>query len=233
MSLMNFLFGKNEKSFENLRENKNGDIKLLNRKELVVAIENMIRDEKDAVLLLSPYIKLSEDIADILKNSKAKIRLIMRKPFEKDKEEHEKNLAEIETKLPKLRGCISMAKDLHAKVYMTTSKIVIASMNLHEYSEKNNFEVGFVLDNNLDNEICKKLYEEILGLFSRNNISENFLKRLYYTKRCSICNVPIKDKFFEKNRLCYECDNKRKETIMPKASGKSEGSIDSERKASM
>jgi phosphatidylserine/phosphatidylglycerophosphate/cardiolipin synthase-like enzyme len=170
-------------------------MKLLNRNELNSEIEKMIHTEKDFVLLLSPFIDLSEDIINVLHLSKAEICLII---SDKDKN----NIDEIKKMIPKVN--IIKTKNLHAKIYMSSSKIIVTSMNLYEYSQIHNFEIGLIFDNNLNDEICKNLYEELEKFFGKNSIKKFWLEQLYYTKHCPICNRKMPDNY----PTCSICKSK-------------------------
>jgi len=50
------------------------------------------------------------------------------------------------------------SKNLHAKCYLNESKMIIASMNLYEFSQQNNKEMGILIDRS--NEDDKKVYDD-------------------------------------------------------------------------
>jgi len=47
-------------------------------------------------------------------------------------------------------------ENLHAKCYYNEEKMIVTSMNMYEFSEKNNREMGILIDSNLDKEIYIK-----------------------------------------------------------------------------
>jgi phosphatidylserine/phosphatidylglycerophosphate/cardiolipin synthase-like enzyme len=174
------------------------NIKLLNTDELTNEIRSMIRNEKDFVLLLSPFISLRDNLVADFNLSKASIVLII---SEGDKN----NIDDLKKLLPEIE--IVRTKNLHAKIYMSPSKIIVATMNLYKYSQDNNFELGFIIDYDKDNEICQGIYKEIENFFEQNKgeLNKDWLERLYYTKRCLKCNKKIADKFI----VCGFCHSKK------------------------
>jgi phosphatidylserine/phosphatidylglycerophosphate/cardiolipin synthase-like enzyme len=50
------------------------------------------------------------------------------------------------------------SKNLHAKCYLNENKIIIASMNLYEFSQVNNREMGILIDT--EDEEDRKVYED-------------------------------------------------------------------------
>lgn len=113
-------------------------------------IEDIILKAQKELTLLSPYLQLSKTLYERLldcSNKGVKITLIYGKDDLKPNEK--KSLAE----LPTLE--LYFFENLHAKCYFNESKMVITSMNMYEFSEKNNREMG-VLVNAIDD---KNLYE--------------------------------------------------------------------------
>jgi len=51
---------------------------------------------------------------------------------------------------------------LHAKCYLNENKAIITSMNLYDYSQKNNIEMGILVDKEEDSELYSKIYDEIM-----------------------------------------------------------------------
>ena len=55
---------------------------------------------------------------------------------------------------------VSFCKNLHAKCYMNESECIISSLNLYEFSQVNNNEMGILVRKYEDNEVFKDAYEE-------------------------------------------------------------------------
>lgn len=127
--------------------------KFINTRKAVAAIEDLIKEAEDKLVLISPYLKLSKDFKELLtyRNSKDKITTII---FGKQ----ELNLNEMKF-LEGLRFVIlKYNQDLHAKCYMNDKQMIITSLNLYEFSMANNKEMGVLID--LDDENDKNLFED-------------------------------------------------------------------------
>ena len=113
-------------------------------------IENLFKSESEYLILLSPYLQITKKLMYLLSSPESKIYIFYREC---------NNLNEMKRDLP--RVCFINAPELHAKVYLTESTAIIASLNLYEYSQINNFEIGvsFTKADDLDN--YKKLLQKM------------------------------------------------------------------------
>jgi hypothetical protein len=129
--------------------------KFINTRKAVAAIEELIKEAEEKLVLISPYLKLSKDFKELLvyRNSKDKITTII---FGKQ----ELNPNEMKF-LEGLRFVIlKYNQDLHAKCYMNDKQMIITSLNLYEFSMANNKEMGVLIDLNDSND--KTLFEDAL-----------------------------------------------------------------------
>ena len=107
--------------------------KFINTRKAVAAIEDLIKEAEEKLVLISPYLKLSKDFKELLlyRNSKDKITTII---FGKQ----ELNPNEMEF-FEGLRFVIlKYNQDLHAKCYLNDKQMIITSLNLYEFSMANN-----------------------------------------------------------------------------------------------
>ncbi|QNR24331.1 phospholipase D family protein [Croceimicrobium hydrocarbonivorans] len=107
-------------------------------------IESIIDNAQDNLFLISPYIKFSPPIkrrlADLKNRPKTRLTIVFGKNNDDlFKSINEEDLEFLRT-LPNLE--LKHEGDLHAKVYMNDSEIILSSMNLYEYSQHNNIEFG-------------------------------------------------------------------------------------------
>ena len=103
-------------------------------------IESIIIKAKTDLVLITPYLKLSRILFERLteaNNRNVRIRLVYGKS---ELHPNEKRQLEALTNLELL-----FLENLHAKCYLNESVLVVSSMNLYEFSEKNNREMGIVL----------------------------------------------------------------------------------------
>jgi len=113
-------------------------------------IENIIIDAKSELVLVSPYLQISKTFYERLKdasNKGVRIKIIYGKDELKPNERN--SLAELKNVE------LFFFENLHAKCYFNETKMVITSMNMYEFSEKNNREMGVLIDHSTD----KNLFE--------------------------------------------------------------------------
>ena len=181
------------------------NIELLNTDWLNLKLGEMIAKEDKYLLLITPYINLKEETKKSLKTSKAKICIIIQEIYDKNEERKKKKLEDFQ-KLKEYFSNVNFIEtpDLHAKIYLSSNKIIVTSMNLQNYSQNKNFELGFVFDNEEDDEICKKIIEEIKLFLRKNEKDETIPDKLYY-KHCANkkCNELIEKKY----KYCKKCND--------------------------
>lgn len=128
-------------------------------------IENVIIKAKEKLFLVSPYLQLSKTLFERLKdaaNRNVKIKIIYGKDELKPNEKN--SLAE----LKKLE--LFFFENLHAKCYFNETEMVITSMNMYEFSEKNNREMGVFITGEKDAELFTKAVEETHSIIKNSEL---------------------------------------------------------------
>lgn len=122
-------------------------------------IENIIIDAKAKLILVSPYLQISKTFYERLKDASNKgvaIKIIYGKDELKPNERNS---------LADLRNVeLYYFENLHAKCYFNENKMVITSMNMYEFSEKNNREMGVLIDRINDKDLFDKAVSETLSI---------------------------------------------------------------------
>lgn len=122
-------------------------------------VEKIIIEAKSQLVLVSPYLQISKTFYERLKDAsanKVSIKIIYGKDELKPNERN--SLAE-------LRNIeLFYFENLHAKCYFNETKMVITSMNMYEFSEVNNREMGVFIDKNSDKELFEKAVKETLSI---------------------------------------------------------------------
>lgn len=119
-------------------------------------IEQIIVNAQNSITLVTPYLNLGNILVDRLKDADKngiKITLVYGKDELKVKEKkilYSLNNVEI-----------YFCKDLHAKCYHNEEMMIVSSMNLYEFSEKNNREMGILIEKKVDDEIFADVLKEI------------------------------------------------------------------------
>ncbi|MEX2513533.1 MAG: phospholipase D family protein [Cyclobacteriaceae bacterium] len=124
-------------------------------------LEELIKGTKDRLFLVSPYLQFSDRIKEHLSNlniQKRDIRIIYR---ENKLQPEENNWLEGQIGIR-----TSLCKNLHAKCYINENEAIITSMNLYEFSQQNNNEMGIYITRDLDTELYNAALEEVQRLLT-------------------------------------------------------------------
>ena len=118
-------------------------------------LEKIIEDELGGrLLIISPYLQFSDRVRDELKRQdlrKRDIRVVFREDRLHPKESEWLANTSIRT---------SFRESLHAKCYMNDRHALITSMNLYEFSQQNNDEMGILVSAEADPELYQDIRRE-------------------------------------------------------------------------
>lgn len=123
----------------------------LNRIKLNFWISKLIEEAEKEIVIIVPYIKISENtFKSLSKADRNNIEIVI--IYRENKlNQHEK------AKLQELKNVTLMHHpNIHAKSYFNGDLLIIGSMNLYDFSEKNNREMGVLFHRK---EINSKFYE--------------------------------------------------------------------------
>lgn len=129
--------------------------KFLNTSAVNYFLEELIKNAKDRLILISPFLKLNDRIKELLAD-KNRLKIDVRIVYGKSELQPEeinwlKELTYIRT---------SFCKNLHAKCYLNEELCIVTSLNLYEFSQINNNEMGVLIRRADDMELYKDAYEE-------------------------------------------------------------------------
>lgn len=129
--------------------------KFLNTSGTTYHLEELIKNASDRLIIISPYLKLNERIKELLEDRnrfKIDIRIVYGKnDLQPTEINWLKNLEFVRT---------SFCKNLHAKCYLNESQCIITSLNLYEFSQVNNNEMGVLIFKEEDTQLYTDTYEE-------------------------------------------------------------------------
>lgn len=161
--------------------------KFLSGESLEEAIYEIIWSAKNNLVIVSPYIKLDDYFKKLfdkhVNNPSVKIVILfgknqgsVSKSFKKHDFDYFKKFLNIS---------IIYVPELHAKYYANESMGLVTSMNLYDYSFKNNIEYGVCFDvglfKGITNSADKNAWERTKSLMNENEVV--FVKRPVYQKR--------------------------------------------------
>ena len=129
--------------------------KFLNTSGTNFFLEELIKNAKERLILISPYLRLNDRIKELLED-KDRLKIDIRIVYGKS-DLHPDEIKWMQ-KLDYVR--LSFCKNLHAKCYLNESECIISSLNLYEFSQVNNNEMGILIRKYEDNDVFKDAYEE-------------------------------------------------------------------------
>ncbi len=122
-------------------------------------LDLMVDNAKEKLYLVSPFLKFNDRIRKSLEDADRRrldFRIVYGKeellPKEKDWLKSLKSL--------KLEFC----RNLHAKCYLNENEAIVTSMNLYDFSQVNNIEMGILISRKDDCELYWELHQEVMRL---------------------------------------------------------------------
>ncbi|MFC6861209.1 phospholipase D family protein [Zunongwangia atlantica] len=167
-------------------------------------IEKIIKDANKKVVLVSPYLQFSKSFYERLQdaqNHNVQIVIIYGKSKLNSKET---NLLKELTNLE-----LYFSENLHAKCYFNESSMVITSMNMYEYSEKNNREMGVYIEAKGDKDLYENAVKETESIIRSSEVV--VLHKKTPKKKFSLSSKKEKTKFKSKTSVnrkegtCIRC----------------------------
>ncbi len=148
-------------------------------------VELIIKEAKKKLVLISPFVQISKVLLERLQNASDKgvqIHLIYGKDELKPVEKKQLNSIE------NLK--LYYYQNLHAKCYFNEKTMVVTSMNLYEFSDKHNREMGVLIQKSDDAEMFNDGVEETASIIKSAKIIELENKVLIKLP----CIFPLKEK---------------------------------------
>ena len=129
--------------------------KFLNTSETTFYLEEMIKHAKERLWLISPYLQFNDRIKELLEDAnrmKIDIRVVYGKSELQPAEANWlKTLEYVRT---------SYCANLHAKCYISEAACIITSLNLYEFSQVNNNEMGVLITRRDDGVLYRDAHNE-------------------------------------------------------------------------
>lgn len=162
-------------------------MKILGNTDITNEIVQLIKGAQEYLIIISPYIKLESKfkvkLGDAIKRVKYPFFI-----YREDKDNVDNETLSWLKSFKNLR--LFSIKNLHSKIYVNQEFAIITSMNLYEYSQINNHEIGVKIDalkeENEYYDILKEIREIVNSQYENNtfsiilNMNENYtMKRLY------------------------------------------------------
>lgn len=151
----------------------------LTTKSVSSSIDNIIKDAKEELFIVSPYLKVSSYYLDKFAfASKRKVHIT----FIYGKTGFGSNVMNVISQLDNVT--ILYRERLHSKCYFNEKSMVITSMNLHEFSENNNDEMGILVTKWGDGNIYKEARAAVMEYAAMAKTQSDSVK-MGFCIRCS------------------------------------------------
>ena len=165
--------------------------KFLNTSATNYYLEELIKNANDRLILISPFLKLNDRIKELLED-KNRLKIDVRIVYGKC----ELQPMEISwlNELSFIRT--SFCKNLHAKCYINESSCIITSLNLYEFSQVNNNEMGVHVSREEDAEMYRDTYEEaqrIIRISDEDRVSMEKVEKPKLEEEASKLDSPTED----------------------------------------
>ena len=130
-------------------------VAFLNTSKAYATIEEIIDKATTKVVLISPYIRISDQLFDRLKHKDRQgigITVVCRgKDLDAEEKGRFRQLKHLELRFD---------EDLHAKCFYNENSMVITSLNLYDYSVQHNREMGLLLSSDEDSDTFQQALRE-------------------------------------------------------------------------
>ncbi len=143
-------------------------VRFLTTTRISAELEDLIKNAKKDITLISPYIKVNQRLRDFIQDVNqhgVRFTIIYGKrdmrPEEKEWIDH---LAPAE---------IGFVENLHAKCYLNENTAIITSMNLYEFSQQNNDEMAIQVDRKEDPGLYQEINDETKRLLRKSTERES------------------------------------------------------------
>ncbi|WP_430467896.1 hypothetical protein [Winogradskyella ouciana] len=138
-------------------------MRLIKPKQISGEIMTLLDEADKEVIIISPYIKVSEwnkllNTFKNLQNRKVDLKIFYRE-----------NESQTFNEVKKLGIKAYPIKNLHCKIYLNEKQGVVSSMNLYKYSDENSLDIAYKTENKLE-------FDELLDFYKRY-IEPNLIHR--------------------------------------------------------
>ena len=126
-------------------------------------LEELIRGAQERLVLISPFLKVNNRIRELL-TDKDQLKIDTRVVYGKSELSPEESSWLLSTNSIRASYCAN----LHAKCYLNEQQALLTSMNLYEFSQVNNVEMGLLIDKATDSDLYTAIYNEVLSILRRS-----------------------------------------------------------------
>lgn len=134
-------------------------------------IEEIVKAAKEQITLVTPYLKFSDLLYQRLQYADSKgIRITVIYGKTDLSTQQDKRLS----KLTNLN--LYFLSNLHAKCYFNEETLILSSMNLYQYSEESNREMGMLIERKTDRKIFQQIIDEVESIKAASQTMKESIK---------------------------------------------------------
>ena len=186
-------------------------------------LEELIKNSDEKLFLVSPYLQIAGSLKHLIEERdlrKIDIRVVYRKDNKINAEDM--NFLQELTSV-KISACENLhaacenlhaaCENLHAKCYLNENTAIIASMNLYQYSQQNNREMGIKVEKEKDPDLYNGIFKEVMVILQTSQQPKFSVKKLEKDAFTASKKGPAKiNKKHQKKDMgfCIRCGNNLK-----------------------
>ena len=122
-------------------------------------LEEIIKSAAERLVLISPFLRVNGRIKELLED-KDRLKIDVRVIYGKNElQPEENNWLESMTSIR-----TSYCNNLHAKCYLNENEALLTSMNLYEFSQINNNEMGIIVSREKEPELYSEILQESMRI---------------------------------------------------------------------
>lgn len=172
----------------------------LNTEGTTYKLNQLIKNADNEIILISPFLKINQKMKDLLENQDRKRTTNIKIIYGKNELQPDENNWIRQLGSVRLAFC----KDLHAKCYLNEKEAIITSMNLYEYSQINNYEMGIYVSKNDEPLLYKSIYEEAMDIFRISDELKISIEKVDSNKKSNFAKTNNKNNKSESG-YCIRC----------------------------
>ena len=151
-------------------------------------LEELIKNSNEKLFLVSPYLQIAGSLKHLI--AERDIRKIdIRVVYRKDNKINAEDMSFLQ-ELTSVK--ISACENLHAKCYLSENTAIIASMNLYQYSQQNNREMGIKVEKDKEPDLYNDIFNEVMVILQTSQQPEFSVKKLIKDAPTESKKVPTK-----------------------------------------
>lgn len=165
-------------------------------------LTQLIKKSEEKLYLLSPYLQIAPPLKDLIKERDSR-KIDIRFVYGKEDKLNQEDMSFLQ-ELSSVK--ISFCNNMHAKCYLNENTAIVTSMNLYQYSQQNNREMGIKIEKEKDPELYKETYAETMRLI-QTAVEPQYIvkKKTAEPLKSSPQNTPQQKQIAGNTGFCIRC----------------------------